>query len=57
MLSVPIPANKEYKLSIKYFPYTLDERPKEYVIGVGEMVSLSEIRQKLMENLPPELSK
>lgn len=49
MLSLPIPNSKEYKLSVKYFPYNFHEQPKEYIFGVGEMVSLGEIRQKIMD--------
>ena len=44
MLSVPIPIHKEIKLSIKYFPLSLTERPKEFYLNVGEYVTLSEIR-------------
>ena len=44
MLSVPIPINKDFKLNIKYFPYNLDEKPKEFLINVGEYVTLSEIK-------------
>src|SRR3569833_982313 len=51
ILSVPIPIHKEIKLSIKYFPLSLSERPKEFLMNVGEYVTLSEIRQKLVENL------
>ena len=54
MLSVPIPINKDFKFTIKYFPLSLSEKPKEFQISVGEYVTLSEIRQKLVENLPNE---
>jgi hypothetical protein len=54
MLSVPIPVNKEIKLTIKYFPLSLSEKPKEFMINVGEFVTLSEIKQKLVENLPTD---
>jgi hypothetical protein len=49
MLSVPIPIFKEYKLQIKYFPLSLNERPKEFIFSVGEYVTTSEIKTKLME--------
>ena len=52
MLSVPIPMNKEIKLSVKYFPLNLAEKPKEFSMNVGEFVTFSEIRQKIVENLP-----
>ncbi len=54
MLSVPIPINKEIKLSVKYFPCNLAEQPKEFSMSVGEFVTFSEIRQKLIENLPED---
>jgi ubiquitin C-terminal hydrolase len=54
MLSVPIPINKDFKLTIKYFPLSLEEKPKEFSINVGEFVTLNEIRQKIVENLPEE---
>lgn len=44
MLSLPIPINKDFKLCIKYFPYTLDQTPKEFIVNVGEYVTLSEIK-------------
>jgi hypothetical protein len=49
MLSVPLPLNKDFKLQIKYFPLTLEQKPKEFIISVGEFCSYSEIRQKLMD--------
>ena len=36
MLSVPIPQNKEQKITIKYFPYKFEEEHKEFIINVGE---------------------
>jgi hypothetical protein len=40
MLSVPIPGcSKEYKLSVKFFPYNLEEQPIEFIFSVGEMIS------------------
>lgn len=56
MLSVPIPIQKEQKLVVKYFPASLEERPKEFILGVGEQVSLNEVKQRLMECLPAEHS-
>ena len=47
MLSVPIPANKDFKLTVKYFPLTLSEKPKEFIMNVGEFVTLNEIRAKI----------
>lgn len=44
MLSVPIPLTKDIKLSIKYFPYTLQEKPKEFHFSVGEFITLIEIK-------------
>lgn len=44
MLSLPIPANKDFRLNIKYFPLTLSEKPKEFIISVGEYVTYAEIR-------------
>lgn len=44
MISVPIPINKEIKLSIKYFPLSLKEKHKEFLINVGEFVTINEIR-------------
>ena len=44
MLSVPIPLNKEMKLTIKYFPYTLQDNPKEFILNVGEYTTIHEIR-------------
>ncbi len=52
MLSVPIPSSKEYRLNVKYFPYNLLEQPLDFIFNVGEMVSASEIRQKVLDNLP-----
>ena len=52
MLNVPIPMNKEIKLPVKYFPFNLAERPKEFLLNVGEFVTFSEIKQKIIENLP-----
>jgi hypothetical protein len=57
MLSVPIPINKDFKLTVKYFPLSLTERPKEFSINVGEFVTLNEIRQKIVDSLPEEQSK
>lgn len=57
MLSVPIPVNKELKLSIKYFPIDISQNPKEFIMNVGEYVTFSEIKQKLIENLPEEQRK
>lgn len=54
MLSVPIPVNKELKLAVKYFPLDLLKNPKEFIMNVGEFVTFSEIRSKIIENLPPE---
>lgn len=54
MLSVPIPIQKEQKLSVKYFPASLEERPKEFILGVGDQASVSEIKQRIMELLPEE---
>jgi hypothetical protein len=54
MLSLPIPTNKDFRLQIKYFPCSLEQKPQEFVISVGEFVTLSEIKTKLMEALPPE---
>jgi hypothetical protein len=41
-------------MSVKYFPLSLSDKPKEYMINVGEFVTLNEIKQKIIENLPPE---
>jgi len=57
MMSVPIPVHKEFKLSVKYFPLSLADNPKEFIFSVGEFVTLSEIRQKLLDNLPKEQTK
>ena len=53
MLSVPIPSTKEYKLTVKYLPYNLDEAALEITFNVGDMVNANEIRTKVIENLPP----
>jgi hypothetical protein len=47
MLSVPIPINKELKLTVKYFPWDIGLRPKEFTMNVGEFVTFSEIKSKL----------
>jgi hypothetical protein len=47
MLSVPLPINKELKLTVKYFPWNLGDRPKEFIMNVGEFVTFSEIKSKL----------
>jgi hypothetical protein len=52
MLSVPIPMNKEIKMTVKYFPQNLAERPKEFSLNVGEYVTVSEIKQKIIDSLP-----
>jgi hypothetical protein len=57
MISVPIPIQKEQKLSVKYIPYSLDERPKEFILGVGDQASISEIKQRIFELLPEEQTK
>ena len=57
MLSVPIPINKDVKIAIKYFPLSLSERPKEFSMNVGEFVTLSEIKSKLLDNIPSEQTK
>jgi hypothetical protein len=44
MLSVPIPLHKDFKFNIKYYPLSLAEKPKEFVMSVGEFVTLNEIR-------------
>ena len=44
MLSVPIPVQKEQRLAVKYFPANLEERPKEFIIGVGDQASISEVK-------------
>jgi len=54
MLSVPIPSMKEYKLSVKYLPYNFDEQPLEITFNVNDMISVAEIRQKVLESLPSE---
>lgn len=54
MLSVPIPINKDVKIAVKYFPLGLQEKPKEFMMNVGEFVTLSEIKQKLLDNLPAD---
>lgn len=44
MISVPIPVNKEIKLTIKYIPYSLSEAAQEFVFSVGEYVTINEIK-------------
>jgi len=57
MLSVPIPINRECKLAVKYFPYTLQEKPKEFLINVADTVTLQELRSKILEALGFEAAK
>jgi hypothetical protein len=49
MLSVPIPMNKEMKMTVKYFPYNLSIKPIEFVMNIGEFVTMSEIKQKVID--------
>mmetsp|Transcript_30837 Transcript_30837/g.22922 ORF Transcript_30837/g.22922 Transcript_30837/m.22922 type:complete len:111 (-) Transcript_30837:1056-1388(-) len=51
MLSVPIPSNKEQRLTIRYFPANLNQKPKEFVMSVSDYGTLNEIRPKIMEQL------
>jgi len=41
--------NKDFKLTLKYIPLALAEKPKELVMSVGEFVTTNEIKQKLKE--------
>ncbi len=43
--------HKDFRLTIKYFPLSLAERPKEFSISVGEYVTLNEIQQKIVDYL------
>lgn len=36
MLSVPIPINKENKINVKYFPYNFEDKPKEFILSIGD---------------------
>jgi hypothetical protein len=54
MLSVPIPQTKEQKITVKYFPYKLEEEHKEFTLSVGDQFNLREIRHKILENQSPE---
>ena len=54
MLSVPIPQVKEQKISVKYFPYKIEEEHKEFVIVVPDSISTREIKLKIQENISPE---
>jgi hypothetical protein len=57
MLSLPIPqATKDIKFTIKYFPLSLLNKPKEFTFLIGEYATLSEIKQKIAESIPPEQS-
>ena len=52
MLSVPIPSAKEARLAVKYFPLSLAEQPLEFLLSVGDFVSVQELRAKVLEHLP-----
>mmetsp|Transcript_20525 Transcript_20525/g.19502 ORF Transcript_20525/g.19502 Transcript_20525/m.19502 type:complete len:113 (+) Transcript_20525:596-934(+) len=54
MLSVPIPTNKEFRLSIKYFPLNINVRPKEFLLTVGDYATLTDVRQKIMDHITEE---
>lgn len=54
MLSVPVPVNTDFQLTVKYFPLSLAEQPKEFSMNVAEYVTLSEIKQKILDGLPNE---
>lgn len=55
MLSLPIPqAQKDLKVSIKYYPRSLLCKPKEFIFQVGEYATLNEIKAKIVENVPKE---
>lgn len=55
MLSLPIPhAQKDLKVSIKYYPRSLLSKPKEFLIQVGEYATLNEVKSRIVENLPKE---
>ena len=57
MISVPIPMNTDFKLTVKYFPMSLAERPKKFHLSVGEFVTITEIRQKINDHLSTESTK
>jgi hypothetical protein len=48
MLSLPIPhAQKDLKVSIKYYPRSLLDKPKEFIFQVGEYATLNELKSKI----------
>jgi hypothetical protein len=55
MLSLPIPVGqKDIRISVKYYPRSLLDRPKEFLFQVSEYATLNEIRTKIVEELPKE---
>lgn len=53
MLSLPIPlAQKDLRITIKYFPRSLLQRPREYQFQLNEYATLNEIRAKIIESHP-----
>jgi ubiquitin C-terminal hydrolase len=47
MLSVPIPMNKESKMNVKYFPFSIQEKPMEFIINIGEYTTFPEIKSRI----------
>ena len=51
VLSLPIPTIKNMSFSIKYIPWSTGHRPMEFMLSVGEYVTVNEIRSKINEYL------
>jgi hypothetical protein len=50
MLSLPIPQpTKDFKTTIKYYPLSLLEKPKEFIFSIAEYTTVTEIKQKIHE--------
>ena len=48
LLSLPIPNQKNMSFTVKYIPCSLTERPLEFLISVGDIITVSEIRSKII---------
>jgi ubiquitin C-terminal hydrolase len=44
VLSLPVPTIKNMSFSIKYIPWNTGMRPMEFMLSVGEFVTVNEIR-------------
>jgi hypothetical protein len=44
MLSVPIPNQKEIRLTIKWIPLSFEEQMIDFTIQAGEFITIAEIK-------------